>query len=65
MEYNLFTKVAAAFFFIMLTLYLYRNLHNNPDALSIDNLSKSLNTMGIVAIFLVIFVGMLVFIASS
>ncbi len=40
---------------------IYRTIKNRPDAYSRENIQKSLTTMGILAIILIIFIALLIF----
>jgi putative copper export protein len=51
--------------YILLLLFIawliYRNIKQHPEWLSRENLSKSFSSMGILALILIAFVGVLVF----
>jgi len=51
-------------FFIILALFIgwliYRNIKSNPQAFSKQNLSKSLYTLGLLALALILFVAILI-----
>ncbi|STX27549.1 Uncharacterised protein [Legionella beliardensis] len=40
--------------------FMYRSIKNRPDLFSRENLSKSFSTMGILALILIAFVGLLI-----
>lgn len=45
--------------------YLYRFIRTRPEQLSRESLSKSFSTMGILAVLLIFFVALLVFMART
>ncbi len=45
---------------MMLSFILYRTVRNSPEMLSAHNLSKSLGTLGFLALGLMAFIGLLV-----
>ena len=55
---NIFLALTAA----VLLFFLYRNIKGNPQAFSKANLSKSVSTLGVLALFLIGFIALLILI---
>ncbi len=57
---NTFYQILGVFGAIMIIFVLYRTIKGRPDQFSKENLSKSFLTMGVLAIGLIGFIGLLV-----
>ena len=57
--YQLLALIGAA----MIVWVIYRNIKGRPEQFSRENLTKSFSTMGILALVLIVFVGVLVYLA--
>lgn len=57
--YQLLGLAAAA----LIVWVIYRNIKGRPEQFSKENLTKSFSTMGILALILIAFVGMLIFLS--
>lgn len=50
---------------ILIVLFLYKSIKNRPEVFSKGNLSKSLFTMGVLGLGLIVFVAFLVFLVRQ
>ena len=57
--YQLLALIGAA----MIVWVIYRNIKGRPEQFSRENLTKSFSTMGLLALVLIVFVGVLVYLA--
>jgi len=62
---DIFSKIVAVIFGAFLLWMLYRYLRANPEALSRENLSKSFGTMGILALGLIVFIGLMIYLLKK
>ncbi len=58
---DMLSKIVAILFAVFLLWGLFRYLKANPESLSLANLNKSMLTMGIVAVGLIVFIAIVVF----
>ena len=56
------SKIIAAVFFAFLIWYLYSQIKNNKEAFSKQNLGKSFHVMGLLALLLIVFIAVCVFV---
>lgn len=57
---DMLSKVAAVLFAAFILFMLFRYLKSNPESLSMASLNKSMYTMGLLAIGLIIFIAVIV-----
>ncbi len=62
---DLFSKIAAILFGLYIMWMLYRYISANPESLSLPNINKSMYTMALLAIGLIIFIGLVVYMLRS
>lgn len=62
---DMLSKVAAIIFAAFLCWMLFRFIKSNPESLSFSNLNKSFFSMGILAVGLIVFVGVVVVLLRS
>ncbi|MBS0286983.1 MAG: hypothetical protein JSR17_06790 [Proteobacteria bacterium] len=58
---NMFLQIAIAVLCLFIVWRIYKTLQANPELLSKENVSKSFTTMGFLALILIGFVALLVF----
>lgn len=58
---EMLSKIAAIAFAAYLIWVLFRFLKSNPESLSLANLNKSMLTVGLLAIGLIVFIAIVVF----
>ena len=58
---DLGSKIALALFAAFLIWGLFRVIRSNPESLSFANLNKSFGTMGLLALGLIIFIAVIVY----
>lgn len=57
---DMLSKIAAILFAAFLLWMLFRYIKTNPESLSAANLNKSLSTIGLLGVGLIIFIGLIV-----
>ncbi len=57
------TKIGAALLLFIFVIWIYVGARKNPQIFAKGNVTKSLGTMGIVALLLILFVALLVFLS--
>lgn len=62
---DMLSKVAAVLFAAFILFMLFRYLKSNPESLSMASLNKSMYTMGLLAIGLIIFIAVIVMLLRS
>ncbi len=58
---DMLSKMAAILFAAFLLWMLYRYIKGNPESLSLASLNKSLYTMGLLGVALIIFIAVVVY----
>ena len=59
------TNIAAIIFIVVLLFFLYNFLKSNPKSLTWPNINKSMFTLGILALVLIAFIGVIVWLLGQ
>ncbi len=62
---DMLSKIAAILFAVFLLWMLFRYLKANPETLTLQNINKSMLTMGLLGIGLIIFIAIVVMLLRS
>lgn len=58
---DMLSKIVAILFALFILWMLFRYIKANPESLSLANLNKSMFTMGMLALGLIVFIGIVVY----